>query len=190
MEVKIIKKLFIFFIITFMFCLYGCSTNNKPAKTEKENIKETIENYYAKSYDMWMNLNFGDLSNYLDLNSIQSYNKTIALKQNIEKWKYSIDKGYYKGKREKHKIFFDYKSININNDEATVDVILSPEKGICAYPFFICLGENTFELVKSNDTWLISSHNYSDIYFYERSKTQKIKFDKDKIHQEVDRDYK
>ncbi|WDV45382.1 hypothetical protein PV797_17910 [Clostridiaceae bacterium M8S5] len=170
-----------------MFCLYGCSTDKK---TDKENIKETIKNYYAKSYDMWMNLDYTDLSNYLDLDSIQSYNKTIALQEAIERWTYSIKKGYYKGKRERHKVFYDYKSININNDEATVDVILSPEKGVCAYPLFICLGENTFNLVKSNNIWLISSHDYSDAYFYERSKTKKIKFDIDKIHREVDRDYK
>lgn len=170
----------------FLILLLGCNSK----KTEEAQIRSTIEGYYKASYDMWWNLKAGDLSKYLDLSSIQCYNKTVVLEENIERWKYSIEKGYYKGQRERHEIFYHYDYIKINRNEAQVKVNLSGDynkKPI--FPFFVS-GENIFKLKKVNGRWLIYSHEYNDNYFYERSVTEKLEFDINKVREEVDRDYK
>ena len=116
---------------------------------DNDQIKKVIENYYAESYSIWMNLEMEDLSKYLDLESVQCYNKTVALEKNIEKWKYTIEKGYFEGKRERHKIDFKYNAIEITGNDAVVKVILSGEtSGMPAYSFFVSFGENTFKLKK------------------------------------------
>ncbi|WP_066502148.1 hypothetical protein [Abyssisolibacter fermentans] len=165
-----IKKVFIVTIsIIFLLCLYGCNINRVQESTQETTIKNTIKNYYTKSYDMWMKLKIGSLSEYLDLESVQCYNKTIALEENIEKWRYAIEKGYFKGNRDRHNIDFAYKSIEIADNDAKVKVILSGEtSGSPAYPFFVSLGENMFKLKKVRDKWLVYDHDYKDVYFYEK----------------------
>ncbi len=151
-------------------------------------IKNVIENYYSDSYEMWMDLKVGNLSKYLDFESIQCYNKVIALEENIEKWKYGIEEYHSKDFREKHDIFFEYDSIEIMDNTAIVKVNLSGEtKGQPAYPFFVALGENTFILKKKGSNWLINEHEYSNIYFYEKSKSEKISYDIAKLRKEIDK---
>jgi len=185
---KLINKRFFLVMIVFLLSLglFGCQTN-----TEENQIKQTIQGYYTKSYDMWINLKVEDLSNYLDLESIQSYNKVIALEENVEKWRYAIEKDYFQGQREKHDLSFKFNSIDINNNEAIVEVaIIGESSGTPAYPFFVHLGKNTFKLKEVDDNWLIYEHDYESNYFYEKSKTEKMHLDIEKIHQEVERDHK
>ncbi len=177
----------LFVVLIALLLFFGCEFK----KTDEEQIRNTIEGYYAASYDMWWNLKIEDLSAYLDLSSVQCHNKIVVLEENIEKWKYAIKKGYYKGQRERHEIFYDFDLIEINGDEAQVKVNLSGETtGTPAYPFFVSLGDNTFKLRKSDGKWLIYSHEYTDAYFYEKSTTEKLELDINKVHDEVERDYR
>lgn len=154
---------------------------------ESADVQKIIENYYSESYKMWMDLKAGDLSKYLDLESIQSYNKAVALEENIQRWKYNIEKNYPKDFRERHDIFFDYISVKITGDTAIVKVNLSGETvGMPAYPFFVSLGENIFLLNKKNNSWLISEHEYNDLYFYERSKSEKISYNINELRNQID----
>lgn len=171
-------------------------TITQKALTEEDKIKQTIEGYHAKSYDMWFSLKMGDLSQYLDLESVQSYNKTIVLEEIIESWKYAIEKGYVseeeKAIRKKHRLYYKYNSIEITGDDAEVNVVLSGEtSGMPVYPMVIRLGENIFKLRKVGDSWLIYEHDYigEGGFLYERSKTEKLELDIEKVRQAVDRDY-
>ncbi len=190
-----------FFVILIVLFLNGCSNkiSQEDINLSQKNsngddysaIINVIEDYHEVSYDMWMSLKVGDLSEYLNLESIQCYNKVIAFKENIERWKYGLEKYHSKDFRERHVIFFKYNSIEIAEDTAVVKVNLSGETtGQPAYPFFVTLGKNTFILKKKYNNWLIHEHEYSNYYFYERSKTEKLKLNIEKIHEEVDRDYR
>lgn len=41
---------------------------------------------------------------------------------------------------------------------------------------------------KNGDSWLIYEHDYTDKFFYEKSKTEKLELDIESVHREVDRD--
>lgn len=178
-----------------LLCLCACNQNaGTKGETDEDQIKEIIEGYYAASYDMWWDLEMGDLSSYLDLESVQCYNKAITLERSIERWKYKIEKGYYKGERERHEIYYDFQFVDISDNEAEAKVVLSGEtSGVPAYPFFVCLGDNTFKLKKEDGRWLIFDHEYDSPHLYEISKTEKQTFDIDDIediHEKMDEAYK
>lgn len=189
-KIKNWKSLLLVAILIFATIPISFASEQATKTEENEAIKEVIENYYTESYNMWMNLEPGDISKYLDLESVQSYNKIIALEENIERWKYTIEKGYFQGERKRHQIDFKYNSIKITDDKSEVKVVLSGEtSGIAAYPFFVSLGENVFKLKKTGDGWLIYEHDYNDVHFYEKSKTEKLEeVDIERIRQEVDRE--
>lgn len=162
----------------------GNSINNTNKVAQIEDI---IKGYYTASYDMWWNLKMDGLSEYLDMDSVQCQNKVTALTESIQKWKYMFDNSYYQGKRERHEIYFDFHSVKINGDNATVDVVLSGEtEGTPAYPMFVNFGSNIFNLHKVKGNWLIFNHDYEDVTLYEVSKTKKMgnDFDKDKVQLE------
>lgn len=212
------KNILVFTVITLsLFGLFGCSINRtqgttvnpsaveskqsndtitQKTLTEEDKIKQTIEGYHAKSYDMWFSLKMGDLSQYLDLESVQSYNKIIVLEESIEMWKYAIEKGYVseeaKAIRKKHGLYYKYNSIKIAGDNAEVKVVVSGEtSGTPVYPMVIRLGENIFKLRRVGDSWLIYEHDYigEGGLLYERSKTEKLELDIEKLRQAVDRDH-
>lgn len=169
----------------------GCYPGPQRTLAEKESIKQTIEGYYAQSLDMWMNLTMGDLSEYLDLESAQTYNKTIVLEELIERWKHALKRGYTEDRREKHKIYFRFDSIEITDDTAEVKVVLTGEtSGMPTYPLFVNFGENTYRLRRIDDRWLIYEHTYISKFLYERSKTEKLELDIEKIQQEVDKEHR
>lgn len=163
------------------------ATPEKAIPTKE--IKTIIENYYNDSYDMWLNLKIGDLSPYLDLKSIQCYNKFTALNRSIDTWKYSIDKGYYKGKRQKHNINYKYISFKTIGNDIEVKVNLSGEtSGMPAYPFFVSFGDNIFRLAKVNDKWVIYYHDYNDVFFYEKSRCEKLSYNIETLHTNIDKE--
>lgn len=192
MKWKIVLAFSLVFLIGFGSVAYAAEPfqkSNLNADNANE-IEDIIKDYYTASYDMWWNLEMGDLSPYLDMEAIQCYNKTITLKSSIMRWKYKIEKGYYKGQRERHEIYYDFQSIDISGNEAEVRVDLSGETyGMPAYPFFISFGENTFKLKKINDTWKIYAHDYDDVCFYEQSKTERLIYGPVSLKQRIDEDY-
>lgn len=140
-------------------------------------VENVIKGYYAVSYDMWWNMEMGDLTEYLDTDSVQCQNKIAALTESIQDWRYVVDNSYYKGQRERHEIYFDFQSVKINGKNARVTVEISGETtGTPAYPSFVNQGSNVFDLKEKNGKWLIYNHDYeNDGYLYETSKTKKIK---------------
>lgn len=167
------------------------SVNDRPSdNSECEEIKTTIEKYYEKSYDSWLDLEPADLSKYLDMDSIQMCNKVTVLDRTIDRWRYEIQKGYYKGQRERNKMSFNYSKIDISGNNASVTAIISlEEKTNAAYPFFIQSGKNIFQMTKKDGKWLISGHDYDDVTLYEESKTKKITYDIVALHKLIDAEY-
>jgi len=171
--------------------LIGCYPSSQRTLAEEARIKQTIEGYYAKSLEMWMSLTMGDLSGYLDLDSVQTYNKVIVLEELIERWKHALKRGYTEDRREKHKLYFRFDSIEIAGDKAVARVFLSGETaGMPTYPLFVNLGENTYRLRRVDNRWRINEHNYSSKFLYERSKTEKLELDIEKIQEEIDREHR
>lgn len=182
-------------LLVILSAILFCSNTISFADSEKSDsqlIQEVIENYYAESYDMWYSLKMGDLTEYLDVNSIQSYNKMVVLEKTIERWKYGILRGYVSqatiDSRNIHEISYEYSQVQISEDYAEVKVTINPgvEKNTYIYPYFISFGENTFKLIKQNNRWLIQEHDYSDIVFYEKSKNKKISFDMSELMKKMD----
>lgn len=146
--------------------------------SELEKINDTIERYYELSYDMWWNLEEVSFADVLDMDSVQSYNKVIALREVIFNWKYSIANGFYKGQREKNLVEIEFVESRIVDSE-TANVILELEPMTTnrgAYPPFVCFGENRFVLKNKNGKWLIANHDY-DGYLFEKSLTEKQSVD-------------
>ena len=181
-------------ILSICFVATGTACSSEKAGTsDAKEIENVIETYDSRSYDAWWNLEYIDLSDLLDMDSIQCYNKVSALKENIETWKYAIEQGYYKGTRERFSLDYDFTSVQVDGATAVAHVTLStpPDVDQPVYPFFICLGENTFSMVKKNGSWLISGHEYNDWCLYEHSLTEKYEVpDLSEIHERVDEDYR
>lgn len=146
--------------------------------SELEKINDTIERYYELSYDMWWNLEEVSFADVLDMDSVQSYNKVIALREVIFNWKYSIANGFYKGQREKNLVEIEFvESRIVDSETASVIFKLKPmTESRGAYPPFVCLGENSFVLKNKNGKWLIANHDY-DGYLFEKSLTEKQSVD-------------
>lgn len=177
-------------LLIMVLCVGVIGNNAYAVKSDdNESIKSVIENYYSSSYDMWWNLKMGDLSKYLDMNSIQSYNKTVFLQNDIETWKYLIEKGYFTETRERNEVNFDFKAINVTGDTADVTVVMSGKTSTPAvYPEFVILGENTFKLTKISNRWLITEQNTLDPNLYNLSKTEKLELNTDKMKKKIDTD--
>ena len=178
-------------LLILVLCVGAAGNAYAVQSDDEEAIKSVIENYYSSSYDMWWNLEMGDLSEYLDMNSIQSYNAAIYLESNIETWKYLIEKEYFKGTRERNDVNFDFEAIDITGNTAEVKVVLSNTTNSAAvYPGFIILGENTFKLTKTQNRWLITEQDHSsDPNMYNLPKTEMSVLDLDEIMNRVDSDF-
>ncbi len=160
--------------------------------SEEEQIQATIEQYYELGYDSWWGLRLKDFSSVLDMNSVQMNNFLTAMEENIFKWNYIIEHGYYSGQRERHEIFFDYESINISSDRQHAEVsvnLTGEEEGMPAYPAFVTLDENQFLLTKEDGIWKITSHAYNDCSLFEKSIDQIIIFDEEAVILELEADY-
>ena len=182
----------ILLIIIGGYIYFGESPNSTEAK-----IKNSIEGYYDCFYSAWMNWEPSNCDEYLDLSSIQSYNKTIVLKVIIEQGRYAAEKKYTSQEtldsREIYELIYEYVQVDVDGDhaEVKVDIQQGQVSGRPAYPYFVTFGENIFHLKNISGKWLIQSHDYPymDKEFIERSRTEKIIFDLRKIHDNVDRDY-
>lgn len=145
------------------------------------NIEDVIIDYYDKSYDMWLSINKGDLSDVLDLNSPQSFNKDIALEKMILNKIILIEQGYIVEseirKIKKGKIKFVFKDIDIKGNKAVIVFDIEFD-GKNAYPAFIHMGENEIFLSKIRGRWKIQKHNYTDTYIYEGDKNKKLDFNR------------
>lgn len=107
-----LTKLMVALMLVLSLSITGAGAVSSDDVTNKggdSSIKSVIENYYEKSYDIWFNLEPADLSEYLDMDSIQMCNKETVLDRTVERWKYEIQNGYYKGQRERNKLFFNFK---------------------------------------------------------------------------------
>lgn len=71
--------------------------------SEEDNIKNIIESFYNTQYDAYLQMEYKDITPYLDMTKIQNQNKVIALKNLTARRKYIYQKGYcYIEKRRFH----------------------------------------------------------------------------------------
>lgn len=174
-------------LITLTMSGLGC--NKKIlAVTNEINIQNVIEKYYDLSYDSYLDLKSPDMSSILDLNQIQNQNKVISLDETIEKWKYSLQKGYCEVIRERYPITYNFTKIEIVDNKAIVHLAISGNKNE-AYPPFITFGENIFVLQHEDSKWLISEQQNSDIEIIEQNNRLLPRKTADTIHDEVDYEY-
>ncbi len=167
--------------------------------TDEEEIKNVIVDFYEEFYDAWYSLEYNDFSDVLNPNSVQCCNKIITLTRVIDRWKYLISNGLYKGQRDKLSLAFQFDSIciyddyavvsvNITHDENDKSLVHSPD-GMCAFPFFVSFGANQFGLVKIDGKWLIDEHEYEDVWFYEESVDELITYDRDSDMADLESEY-
>lgn len=157
---------------------------------EEEKVCQTIKQYYDVSYDAWCSLEKVPMSEVLDLESIQCANKQTTLYEVIDQTKYMIQKGYYNGSQKKFQYALVFESINVVGNKAVANVKLLPiGSELNAYPYFINLGMNVFYLSNKNGQWLIYSHEYDDIEFYEHSTIELYEYNLEEVHARVDRLY-
>lgn len=156
---------------------------------EEENIKNTIESFYNVQYDAYLQMQYKDITPYLDMTKIQNQNKVIALKNLTARRNYIYQKGYCYIEKTRFPLEFNYRGIDIKDNQASVilEIKLDAQN---AYPPFICDGENVFKLTKMEGNWKITEHDYNELNFYEISKEKLIKeFQPKELAEMIDREF-
>ncbi|WP_039764012.1 amidase domain-containing protein [Caldicellulosiruptor sp. F32] len=157
--------------------------------SEEDNIKNIIESFYNTQYDAYLQMEYKDITPYLDMTKIQNQNKVIALKNLTARRKYIYQKGYCYIEKRRFPLEFNYKAIDINGNQANIilEIKLDAQN---AYPPFICGGENIFKLIKMEDGWKITEHDYEDLSFYEISKEKLIReFQPKELAEMIDQEF-
>lgn len=136
-------------IVLFLLCLILIIPNsiayaNSHKNNEEEIIKNVIESFYNTQYDAYLQMEYKDITPYLDMTKIQNQNKVIALKNLTARRKYIYQKGYCYIEKRRFPLEFNYKAIDINGNQASVILEIKLD-GQNAYPPFICGGENIIE---------------------------------------------
>lgn len=166
-------KKFVSVMLTIMLLAIPNLTIYANSNAEEE-IKNIIESFYDVQYDAYLKMEYKDITPYLDMTQIQNQNKVIALKNLTARRNYIAKKGYAYVENRRFPLTFNYKAIDINDNQAKVIVELKIdfEK---AYPPFISPGENVFKLEKEKGIWKIVEHNYEELKYYEGSKEKLLK---------------
>lgn len=168
-----------------MFMLTIGASAASPASDASE-IENTITEYYNISYDSWLSGKYQDLSDYLYLESNQSYNKITTLKECILRWEHALEQDNFVDPRKRLDITFEFGELQENSD-GTVNIVVYLEGDHSeAYPYFVNFGRNEFTLVLDNNLWKISSHEYDGLSLYEYPDTTKVEFDASKVLNEID----
>lgn len=181
-----IKKMgFLIVLICLFLNLSACA---EPGLSGDKIYTDVVANYYDLSYDIYLSMEMQDMSDVLDMSSIQNQNFVDALEANTIRWEYSIQKGYTVDTRERYPLYYDFAKIDKKDGTVIVSVNISGDD-TQAYPPFVVFGENKFVLKQIEDTWLITQHDYNDIHLFEISKTEKYDFELDKVRMRVDEEY-
>lgn len=163
-------------------------------QSEDQTPEETVMKYFEESYDYFLNLQYPDLSDVLDMNVIQCQNKIEIFKEVIDDWKYSIEVRKDPYILEKLEYTIQFTEVSIKGNEADIyakldykaeSTCFETEDGIYAYPHFMTFGINHFHLNHNSGKWLIDSHD-NDAYGYDfdASRTERYYYDKEKADQE------
>ena len=175
------KYLSILLILVLSLNLIGFASN---ASDPDSDVKNVIKEFYDRSYESWLNVEYQDLSDILYVESIQSYNKITAFKECILRWQYSIENGYI-DTRNRNDIYYDFDRIIYNTDGTiTVNVNISGD-ATEAYPYFVNFGENIYTLVHDNGKWKIASHIADGIQISEYPNTKKIAYNPKEVIKEL-----
>jgi len=160
----------------------------EPYTAETTYYTEVVAKYYDLAYDIYLSMEMQDMSDVLDMSSIQNQNFVDALEANTIRWEYSIQKGYTIDTRERYPLYYDFAKIDKKDGTVIVTVDISGDD-TQAYPPFVVFGENKFVLKQIENTWLITQHDYNDIHLFEISKTEKYDFELDKVRMRVDEEH-
>ena len=185
---NIIKNNLFILGITISLLITPCLLVNADDKFSETNIQNVIEKYYNLSYDSYLELKNPNLSSVLDLNSIQNQNKITSLNETIEKWKYSLEKGYCDVIRERYPIIYNLTEIEIIDNKAIVYINIDGKKNE-AYPPFVTFGENRFVLTYNDSNWLISEQQNSDTEIIEQNDKLLPQKLNETIHDKIDYEY-
>ncbi|WP_069648851.1 hypothetical protein [Caloranaerobacter ferrireducens] len=155
-----------------------------------DSIKNTIESFYNTQYDAYLEMEYKDITPYLDMTKIQNQNKVIALEALTVRRKYTDEKGYCYVEKRRFPLTFSYKTIDIKSDCAKVILEIKIDRQQ-VYPPFITYGENIFELKKDGANWKITSHIYPGLNIFEVSTDKKLpELDIEKIKQQIDNEFR
>lgn len=134
-------------------------------------------------------MEYKDITPYLDMTKIQNQNKVVALKTLTIRRKYIDEKGYGYVEKRTFPLIFNYKIVDIDDDNAKVILEIKIDEKQ-AYPPFISHGENIFELSKHNDNWKIISHIYPNLNNFEVSTVKKLlELDHKVLKQQIDDEF-
>ncbi|WPX10056.1 M56 family metallopeptidase [Anaerocellum danielii] len=160
-------------------------------RSETEAIKSTIEGFYETQYKAYLQMEYIDITPYLDMSKIQNHNKVIALKELVFRRKYTDEKKYCYVEKRHFPYELHYKNIELDGNKAKVIIDLEIKLKE-AYPSFISYGENIFELEKLDGKWKITKHIYDKwaLMHYEFYTDQKLpEPDYEQIKKQIDRDF-
>ncbi|MGI1692255.1 hypothetical protein [Thermoanaerobacter uzonensis] len=162
-----------------------------PNNNELGAIKSTIEGFYDTQYRAYLQMEYIDITPYLDMSKIQNHNKVVALKTLVFRRKYMDEKKYCYIEKRRFPYEIHYKDIEIDGDKARVVIDLEI-KVKEAYPPFISYGENIFELEKQEGRWKITRHIYNewDLREYELYTDKKLpEPDYEQIKEQIDKEF-
>ena len=136
--------------------------------------EETVQKYFEESYDQFLSFEEPDLSDVLDMDSVQCRNKIEVFKEIQENWKKDIEVNDFPYILEELPYYLEFSDLRITENEADVDVLITnydhepfgkvkeTEEGIWGYPHFLTFGHNHFHMIKKEGKWLIDSHTNFD----------------------------
>lgn len=155
-------------LLTLLVALLLLPSCNYQMKSDVVLIKNTIESFYNTQYKSYLEMEYKDITPYLDMTKIQNQNKVVALKALTIRRKYIDEKGYAYVEKKAFPLTFSYKTVDINGESAKVIVKIEIDEHQ-AYPPFVSYGENTFELNKHEGSWKIVNHAYPGLSNFEIS---------------------
>lgn len=176
------------FLIVLICVSLNLSACAEPASSGDKIYTDIVEKYYDLAYDIYLSMEMQDMSDVLDMSSIQNQNFVDALEANTIYWDYSIQKGYTLDTRERYPLDYDFAKVDKKDGTIIVTVDISGDN-TQAYPPFVVFGKNKFILKQIDDNWLITQHDYDDIHLFEISKTERYDFELDKVHIQVEEEH-
>ncbi len=144
-----------------------------------ETPQKVVEAYYERFYDCWLDLEYRDMSDILDMDSVQMYNKNTRLREVILVRTLTKAEGEAIGETKTKCIYTFSETEYTGEDEAVLTVnIEHNDEPTAAHPFFIYLGENVFKLKKIDGSWKIVSTEINGIdWLGYGDRKEKVEFD-------------
>ena len=69
-------------------------TKAQASPSDEQQIEQTVRSYFETSYDQFNRLEYPDLSDILDMTSIQCQNKVELFKDIVDNYKYCMETGW------------------------------------------------------------------------------------------------